>query len=154
MRTRASRDTSPRSATHPRIMQHEHSTSAHRPTLTLLRSSNAQPSIFVRNCRFWNNGSLSSFWRLTLPCAHSFNHQQRDALLQINNSPFPPTRHKRRRVVRRPMSPLSTCLTTNLNRPRPSSSISPTTAKSSQPGSNVPRASLDPKRRHRPYPQR
>jgi hypothetical protein len=111
-----------------------------RPTLTLPRSNNAQPNIFVRQCWSRNNGRLSRFWRLTLPYSHSSNRRQQHPLLPINIIPFPPTRPQRRRVVRRPLSHLSTYLTTKPNPQRPSPSISPTTAKSFLPASNVPHA--------------
>jgi hypothetical protein len=47
-----------------------------RPTLTLLRSGNAQPNRLVRRCWPRNNGLLRFFWRLTLPYWHSSNSRQ------------------------------------------------------------------------------
>jgi hypothetical protein len=134
MRTRASRDTyTPRSATQPRIMQPQQSTSA----------AAADPhatSIEQRTTEHIRTAVLASEQRITeqflaASAALLAQLQQPTAApaLQIHISPPPPTRTRRRRVVRRPLSHLS-------NTPRPSLSTSPTTAKSSLPDSNVPHA--------------
>jgi hypothetical protein len=140
MRTRASRETSPRSPKQARIMKHKqytsapaadaHATSIEQRTTEQIRT--AVSALEQRITSQFQAANVALLAQLQTPTtSHTTTNQQ-----QYTPPDATPTTEGGKAGLEPPID----WLAMNPNRPRLSSSTSPTTAKSSLPGSNVPHA--------------